>query len=74
MQHPKNDSGSGTRGRDEDLADMYLNWVLDMNPNYPKNGFSSDDWGTARRDMMNEGQSGDYPRGMPEWLHLMGLR
>jgi hypothetical protein len=54
---------------------MYLNWVLDMNIAYPKNGFTSDDWGNMRRNMMNnENYTGALLRGMPVWFEKMGLR
>ncbi len=76
MQHPY--PKSGARGRDEDFADMYLNWVLDMNPAFPDNGFTTDEWGNKRRDMMNntywDSINDPYPRGMPVWLEMMGLR
>jgi RHS repeat-associated protein len=75
VQHPDNDAPDGGRGRDEDFADMFLNWVLDANPGYPSNGFTTDAMGNDRRDYMNKSSNNPaYPTGMPFWLMLMGLR
>jgi RHS repeat-associated protein len=77
MQHPAKDDGYGNRARIEDFADMYLNWVLDMNPAFPDNGFTNEGLGNDRRNMMNNTAYDPnydlYPRGMPVWLRLMGL-
>lgn len=40
-------------GLNEEFADMYMNWVLDGNADYPKNGFADDDVGGARRNWMD---------------------
>jgi hypothetical protein len=70
VQHP----ASGSRGRIEDFADMYMNWVLDMDPAFPKNGFTNEGMGIERRDMMNNTVNDVTHRGMPVWLEMMGLR
>jgi hypothetical protein len=50
----------------EEFGDMYLNWVLDGNPDYPQNGFTTDLAGEARRQDMN-----NFMRTI--WLPSMGL-
>ncbi len=42
--------------KQEQFADMYMNWILDGNPDYPKNGFSDDAAGDARSKYMNDEQ------------------
>jgi RHS repeat-associated protein len=75
MQHPSKDDDYGERGSIEDFADMYLNWVLDMDIAYPHNGFTNEGMGNDRRDMMNNVLvNPKLPRGMPVWLGLMGLK
>jgi hypothetical protein len=54
---------------------MYLNWILDVNLAYPKNGFTNDDMGDSRRSWINNSNySPALPQGMPVFLMLMGLR
>ena len=78
VQHPSKDDYYDERGPIEDFADMYLNWVLDMDIAYPDNGFTNEGMGNDRRDMMNNASydpnKDAYPRGMPVWLQMMGLR
>jgi hypothetical protein len=75
LQHPNRDFGDGTRGRYEDFADMYLNWVLDTNLAFPQNGFTTDTWGNTRRDWMNtDNIDTSYPIGIPTFLRNLGLR
>ena len=42
--------------KQEQFADMYMNWILDGNPDYPNNGFTNDDIGNARRKYMGDQQ------------------
>ena len=51
----------------EELADTYMNWVLDpLQQQYPRNGFMDDDYGNARRD--------EWQRLMrTQWLPGMGF-
>ena len=73
VQHPTPDAEDGGRGRDEDFADMFLNWAVNGNSSaFAQNGFTADAMGNARRDYMNYSNGNtDFPTGMPLWIQLI---